>query len=312
MSGFSPLRALAPAKINLGLFIGPAREPDGKHRLVSVMQSISLADELTLEPAPDAACDRLVCSDPRLLAEENLALRALRAFREHTGWEGGPVRLRLVKRVPVAAGLGGGSGDAAAVLRLAAAASGHDERRTLRQIAARLGADVPAQVRPGRWLAQGVGERLSTLPDPKLPFGVLVLPDAEPLSTASVYRELDRRGGQRTSAELAPLASALGDALAAGESLPAQELLGNDLEACALSLCPSIAESLERALAAGAQSALVSGSGPTVIGLFSGPEGIREARRAAEEMNAHGRLAYAAKPIGAEFGAAAPLAVTQQ
>jgi 4-diphosphocytidyl-2-C-methyl-D-erythritol kinase len=311
MNRFPPLRALAPAKINLGLFVGPLRD-DGKHQLVSVMQSISLADELVLEPAPEAACDELLCPGLRLRAEENLAMRAVRAFREATGWEDVPVRLRLNKRVPVAAGLGGGSGDAAAALRLAAAASGHRERETLGRIASLLGADVPAQVVPGRWLAQGAGERLSLLPDPRLPFGVLVLPDARPLSTASVYGELDRRGAQRAGTELAPLALALRAALADGEPLPARELLGNDLQACALSLCPSIAGSLERASAAGAQSAIVSGSGPTVIGLFSGPEGMRAARRAADALKAEGHTAHAARPVGAKFGAVTPLAVTQQ
>ena len=96
--------------------------------------------------------------------------------------------------MPVAAGLGGGSGDAAAALRLAAAASGLGDERLLLELAAELGADVPAQVRPGRWLASGAGERLQALPDPSAPFGVLVLPVAARLSTAAVYEQADRMG----------------------------------------------------------------------------------------------------------------------
>src|SRR5271167_4308485 len=111
-------RALAPAKVNLGLFLGPIRAEDSRHELVTVMQSISLADELTLEPAAAGAVkDELICPAVAGPPEENLAAAALRAFRSRTGWDGPPVRLAIVKRIPVAAGLAGGSADAAATLR---------------------------------------------------------------------------------------------------------------------------------------------------------------------------------------------------
>src|SRR3954463_488925 len=109
-----PLPAPAPAKVNLCLFVGVPRE-DGLHPLVSVVQALSLADELTLEPAAGAG-DEVVC--PRI-AGPNLAARALALFREATGWDAPPQRLVIDKRVPVAAGMGGGSSDAAATLRLA-------------------------------------------------------------------------------------------------------------------------------------------------------------------------------------------------
>ncbi len=119
-----PARALAPAKINLGLFLGPTRE-DGKHELVTVMQSISLADELTLEWAPAGVEeDEVLCPGVSGPPVENLAAAALRAFREATSWGGAPLRLKIDKRIPVAAGLGGGSADAAGALRLARHASG--------------------------------------------------------------------------------------------------------------------------------------------------------------------------------------------
>jgi 4-diphosphocytidyl-2-C-methyl-D-erythritol kinase len=178
-----PLRALAPAKINLGLFLGPTR-PDSRHELVSVMQSISLADELTLEPAPEASADEVLCPG---VPGENLAARALASFRAATAWDAPPLRLTIDKRIPVAAGLGGGSADAAAALRLAQAASGRGDEGLLFVLASELGADVPAQVVPGRWLATGAGEVLEALPDPFSPFGVLVLPQTAALSTAEVY-----------------------------------------------------------------------------------------------------------------------------
>jgi 4-diphosphocytidyl-2-C-methyl-D-erythritol kinase len=278
MSSFAPLRALAPAKINLGLFVGQVRESDGRHELVSVMQSISLADELTLAPAAGNGSDQLDCPGVEGPQEENLAMQALASFRQACGWDAGPVRLAVRKHVPVAAGLGGGSGDAAAVLRLAAAASGLGDQGMLLSLAAELGADVPAQVRPGRWLARGAGERLQELPRASAALGVLVLPDVGVLSTTAVYGELDRAGRLRSGAELVDLAFSLERALAGGQSLPPLELMGNDLQEPALSLCPSIAESLACVRLAGAQISILSGSGPTVLGIYAGQDGPARAQ----------------------------------
>jgi 4-diphosphocytidyl-2-C-methyl-D-erythritol kinase len=293
-------RALAPAKINLGLFIGPLRD-DGRHELVSVMQSISLADELVLEERADAAGDVVECPG---VEGENLAAAALHAFRAATGWDGPPWRLSIVKRVPVAAGLGGGSGDAAAALRLASAASGRGDPELLLALGAQLGADVPAQVRPGRVLATGAGERIERLPDPET-FGVLVLPTEEGLSTAAVYGEADRLGIGRDRAELQRLEHELRSLAAKpGASAPAP-LLVNDLEAAALSLRPELADTLAQARAAGADAALVSGSGPTVLGLFAGSEGVERARAAARTRPA----AIAAQPVDASGALAAVVPV---
>ena len=99
------------------------------------------------------------------------------AFRASTGWQAPPLRLRIHKRIPVAAGLAGGSADAAAALRLARHASGLGDEQLLRTLAAQLGADVPAQISPGRWLASGAGECLHQLPDPNPEsFGLLIVP----------------------------------------------------------------------------------------------------------------------------------------
>lgn len=306
MSSFEPLRALAPAKINLGLFVGPLREQDGKHELVSVMQSISLADELTLTPAPDAAADELVCPGVDGPPAGNLAMRALSAFRRASGWDAGPVRLHVAKHVPVAAGLGGGSGDAAAALRLASAASGLGDEHMLLKLAADLGADVPAQVRPGRWLARGAGEELSELSRPSADLGVLVLPDTHSLATADVYGELDRHRSLRGEAELDRLARALRRALEDGQALPPPGLLGNDLQAPALSLRHSIAESLHRARLMGAEAAMLSGSGPTVLGLYAGPDGPARAKRAAQQLGGQGLTAFAARSVDVSYGQVTP------
>src|SRR4029077_3713688 len=131
-------------------------------------QSISLADELTLEPYPGAA-DEVLCPGVPGAVKDNLAARALRSFRAATGWDDGPLLLRIVKRIPVAAGLGGGSADAAATLRLAHRASGLGDAALLGELPQERGADVPAQVAPGPWLARGAGERLERLPDPSHP-----------------------------------------------------------------------------------------------------------------------------------------------
>ncbi len=298
-----PLAARAPAKINLGLFLGPTRA-DGRHELATVMQSISLADDLTLDWAPAEREDCVVCPSVPGPPGENLAAAALAAFRVATGWNAPPLELRIDKHVPVAAGLGGGSGDAAAALRLAAAASGLGEERLLLEIAGTLGADVPAQVSPGRWLARGAGERLSALPDPSARCGVLVLPSAAALSTAAVYAQADRMRLARDAIALGELAAALGAALVAGAALPPEELLHNDLQDAARALCPEIDVALAQAGAAGADVALVSGSGPTVLGLFVGDDGPARAREAARVLAAERAVADAPEPIAAEFVAA--------
>jgi 4-diphosphocytidyl-2-C-methyl-D-erythritol kinase len=276
------LRARAPGKVNLCLFVGERRE-DGLHPLVSVVQALSLADELTLEPGSGDA-DEVVCPG---VEGPNLAARALQLFREATGWDGPPQRLTIQKHVPVAAGMGGGSSDAAAALRLAAHAAG---RPVPQEVAPRLGADVPSLLRPGRVLMTGAGEHVDRLAEPG-PLGVLVLPVDAELSTSAVYREADRLGLTRSHAELA--------ALDARVRCAPEAAIHNDLQDAARSLCPAIDAALDAAREAGADHALVSGSGPTVVGLFLGAEGPGRARAAAGAWP----RAFAAEPVGEEWAA---------
>jgi 4-diphosphocytidyl-2-C-methyl-D-erythritol kinase len=249
------LVALAPGKVNLSLFVGAPRA-DGLHPLVSVVQAVTLADELTLEPAD---VEEVVCPG---VDGENLAARALARFREVTGWDGAPQRLTIVKRIPVAGGMGGGSSDAAAALRLVAHAAGGADPALLHELAAGLGGDVPSLLNPGRVLMTGAGEHVARMPNPE-PFGLVILPSAETLSTPAVYREFDRRGGARSPGELAAREA---EALA-GKPPPAV----NDLQDAARALCPGID------LFPGA---MVSGSGPTTFATYESPGAAREAAAA--------------------------------
>ena len=291
-----PLRCLAPAKINVCLFVGRPRR-DGYHPLVSLVQPLSLADELLLE-ASESGGDDVVCPG---IDGENLAARALHAFRAATRWNGPPLRLTITKRVPVAAGMGGGSADAAATLRLAAAASGHDDPGLLHELAIALGADVPSQLTPERCLMTGIGEGVRPLGDPP-PFGLLVVPSAHTLSTPAVYAEFDRLGLGRDPDELDRLSGQVPGA-ARDRSLLAERLLHNDLEAPARSLCPPIGDALADVRASGAVRAMVSGSGPTVFGLFPGADGVAHAHAAAAALRARHTHAVAATPVGRAFAA---------
>ena len=282
------LRTRAPGKVNLCLFVGELRE-DGLHPLVSVVQALSLADELTLEPAPVGAReDEVVCVG---VEGPNLAARALALYREASGWDAPPQRLTIDKRVPVAAGMGGGSSDAAAALRLAAQAAGAPGDPRAAALAPRLGADVASLLRPGRVLMTGAGEHVEPLPPPP-PLGVLVLPVDAALSTPAVYREADRLGLARPPAELAEWDARVRE----GAWTP-----HNDLQDAAHSLCPAIGAALAAARAAGADHVIVSGSGPTVAGLFAGPEGLARAGAAADTCG--WPRALAAEPVDEDWAA---------
>ncbi|MGH2952717.1 MAG: 4-(cytidine 5'-diphospho)-2-C-methyl-D-erythritol kinase [Solirubrobacterales bacterium] len=247
----------APAKLNLCLYVGE-RRADGLHELRSLFCPLTLADRLAVDEAGGAA-DEVVCEG---VAGPNLAAVALDALRAR-GWSGAPLRVTIEKRIPVAAGLGGGSADAAALLRLA-----EGEVEGVAELAARLGADVPSQLEPAFALVSGAGERIERLPEPA-DFGVVLIPDDDGLETAEVYAEADRLGDGRATAELEQLAAELRAAAGAGRSpLDYAELLVNDLERAAISLRPRIAEALAALEEAGAARALIAGSGPTAAGLF--------------------------------------------
>jgi 4-diphosphocytidyl-2-C-methyl-D-erythritol kinase len=278
------MRVEAPAKLNLCLFLGRRRD-DGLHELCSLFEPLSLADAIEVS---DAARDEVVCPG---VEGENLAARALAALREH-GWEQPPLRVEIEKRIPVAAGLGGGSADAAAVLRIARKPAGEASWiPDLEEIAAGLGADVPSQLVPALSLVQGAGERVERLPDPA-PHAVVLLPGGGGLSTAAVFAEADRLELGRGDGELDELAHELRAAAGTGASpLAYAELLANDLEPAARSLRPDIGAALDALRAAGAPLALLTGSGPTAFGLFGD---LAAAEHAARELGRDDAIVCAA------------------
>jgi 4-diphosphocytidyl-2-C-methyl-D-erythritol kinase len=255
------MKVLAPAKINLFLWVGE-RRADGLHEVSSVMQSVSLADELAVSPSDGISLD----VSPAGAApedESNLVVAAVRALRGACS-SGSGAALSLVKRIPAGAGLGGGSADAAAAL------VGLNElwgcrlsKKALEKLGASIGADVPFCVRGGTAGAIGAGERLGPLIVREPLWWVIAKPPGSQ-STAEVYARFDELAGQRPG-DSDPVE--LGDALARGDLDRIAAALRNDLEEATVSLMPSM-ESMRASLTdAGALGAVMSGSGPAWCGL---------------------------------------------
>lgn len=258
------ITASAPAKINLALVVGPTR-PDGLHEVVTILQRVELADTVSLESAPDLRVEGF--ADDTIVRAALVAVAAASGVEPH--W-----RARIEKRVPVAAGLGGGSSDAATALRLAAELLGNPlSPGTLHELARSLGADVPFFLEPGPKLGSGDGTTLEPLELPQAYAVVLLLPHGETKrSTGEIYSRYDGAEGfaDRRAAVLAVAAAGRGADLAA---LPANDLARSPYAAVLRGL--------------GAFRADVSGAGPTVYGLFAERAA---AERAAAEIEPLGRV----------------------
>jgi 4-diphosphocytidyl-2-C-methyl-D-erythritol kinase len=263
------IRETAPAKVNLVLHVGPRRS-DGRHELCSLFASLDLADGVEVQPA---GADEVVCPG---VDGPNLVQAAIDAFRQAAPpADLPPLRVVVDKRIPVAAGLGGGSADAAAVLRAANVIAGSAlPTGELRAIGARIGADVPSQVEPRHALVTGAGERVEPVDLPDM--ALVLVPSAEGLSTGEVYAEADRIPSTRARLDPDALRAVAGAPLAA-----LARVMENDLEAAALSLRPELARTLAALRETGALAALISGSGPTAFGVFAT---LPEAETAAEEI----------------------------
>jgi len=271
----------APAKLNLCLYVGPRRD-DGLHEIRSLFEPLELADELRIS---EAGADEVISEG---IEGPDLTATALAALREH-GWDGPRLRIEVTKRIPVAAGLGGGSADAAAVLRLAMG-----EVEGLRSIAAGIGADVPSQLQPRPCLVAGAGEVIEPAPPPGA-HAVVLVPQADGLATAAVYAEADRLGSPRGDAELEAIRRRLRDAVDEGGSpLDYRENLVNDLQAAAISLRPEIEDALRALEEAGAAHAMVAGSGPTAFGLYTT---VDRAATAAAELRGRFPAVIATSPL---------------
>jgi 4-diphosphocytidyl-2-C-methyl-D-erythritol kinase len=261
-------RAPATAKLNLALVVGPQRD-DGRHEVLTVLQRIDLADRVSLEPAARLRVDGF--------AEDTLVGRALESVARAAGIEP-RWQATITKRIPVAAGLGGGSSDAATALRLANESL--DEPlppERLHELAAGLGADVPFFLTAGPQLARGTGTELEQLDLPQDYWVVLLLPGgARKESTASVYAAFDERRGDDGYQERR---AALEEALK--QVRRPRDLAGlppNDLAS---------SPQAEELTALGAFRADVSGAGPVVYGLFHHREQAEAAKRS---LRARGRV----------------------
>ncbi len=264
------MRALAAAKLNFALDV-IGKRADGYHEVDMILQSISLYDELTAEPSGELA---LWVQGDAPAGADNLVLRAANALREAAGCAKG-ASLRLTKRIPTAAGLGGGSADAAAALQVLNRlwSCGFSEVQ-LAAIGAKLGSDIPFCVRGGTMRATGTGIALSPLPTPA-PMALLVLRPCDGVSTQDVYGAL-RLHEPRDRADI-PAAAA---ALDAGDLRGLCAAMRNSLEAVTLAVRPQVGEAIRAMLALGALGAHMSGSGPAVFGVFEKEEDAVKARRA--------------------------------
>lgn len=313
------VREWAPAKVNLFLAVGPRRS-DGYHDLLTVFETVPIRDLVEVEVRPTgldrgwsyrvrpagSARDQSVAAAGLPLDLDNLAGKAAARFvtammdRLEQGGAGqagaaseivppGEISVTIDKRIPIAAGLGGGSSDAAALLRGLQRALGHPlAPETLIEVAGRLGSDVPFFLRGGRAVGRSRGGDLASVPrEPRLPL-VLGLPSF-PLNTPDVYGEFDRLARPGEAKGGGPLAawtrreedlSVFLEVLAAGNLSGLGACLRNDLRAAAISLRPEIGSVLEALRRAGCLGAEVSGSGPSVFGLAPSLEAAADAARA--------------------------------
>ncbi|GAA3810003.1 4-(cytidine 5'-diphospho)-2-C-methyl-D-erythritol kinase [Streptomyces phyllanthi] len=259
-----------PAKVNVQLAVGAAR-PDGFHDLANVFLAVGLYDEVTATPADELS---VTCAGPDAgqvpLDRTNLAARAALALAAPHGIDPA-VHLHITKDIPVAGGMAGGSADAAGALVACDALWGlNTPREELLDICAQLGSDVPFSLVGGAALGTGRGEKLRPLDVGGTFHWVFAVADGG-LSTPAVYREFDRLTEGTEVPE--PVASQeLLDALAKGDATALAATLSNDLQPAALSLFPSLADTLETGRRAGALAALVSGSGPTTAFLVRDAE----------------------------------------
>lgn len=256
------LTELAPAKLNLTLEIGEKR-PDGYHDLVSVMTCAGLYDTVTVEEAGDG-CITVTCDDASLSCDEsNLAWRAAAVFFKETGIACPGIHVHLEKVIPMQAGLGGGSADAAAVLRaLRTLYAPNMPLMQLEELGAGLGSDVPFCVRGGTARCEGRGEKMETLPDRMVCWYVLVKPE-EAHPTGTMYGAIDQQEPTRrhtTEQMIAALAQGDLDAVAGNIYNTFEDVLPQGSE------IPDIREALLRR---GALGAMMSGSGSAVFGIFA-------------------------------------------
>lgn len=282
----TPITVRVPSKVNLHLSVGDAR-PDGYHELVTVFQALSLTDDVTVVTAEESAIEvRGEGADLVPTGPENLVWQAVRLLAERAGKdpEQPGVQVSINKGIPVAGGMAGGSADAAATLlalnQLWKLEIGRDE---LGELAGRLGSDVPFSLQGGTALGTGRGERLVPVLARHTFHWVIGLAK-DGLSTPEVYGELDRLRDENAPNRVGEVEPLL-EALASGDPRQLALLLGNDLQAAAVSLKPVLRRTLRAGVQAGALAGIVSGSGPTCAFLCTDAD---SAVRVAAELSGAG------------------------
>jgi 4-diphosphocytidyl-2-C-methyl-D-erythritol kinase len=294
------VRVRAPGKLNLFFEVGGVHE-DGYHDVASAYQAVSLYEDVWASPSDEftVAISGTVDVSGVPADDRNLAVRAARLVAQRIGYSGG-VHLDIVKHVPVAGGMGGGSADAAAALVACDALWGAElGSAELHKLASRLGADVPFALMGGTAIGTGRGDQLS----PALAkgrFDWVVVPSNAGLSTPEVYAHLDElRARPDIAATRTPAVDpAVLQALRAGDPVALAEHTRNDLQIAALSMRPQLREVLELGEESGALAGLVSGSGPTLAFLTVDPESALELQitlsaAGYEALHVHGPVAGA-------------------
>ena len=282
----------AYAKINLTLDVTSRRE-DGFHDVLTVMHTLSLCDELTVTVSPsrtptvslELSCEHRLPTDDR-----NIAVKAAKLYQSRAGITDS-VAITLAKRIPVAAGLAGGSTDAAATLRALNRIYGKRlSDKMLLSLAAELGSDVPFCLIGGTALCRGRGERIDRLPDLRNLSVVVAIADGEHVSTPDAYTALDKMysnfdgsiptvGAERTASLIESIKTGRLDTAS----------LYNVFEDAILPACPGAAAIKEKMLELGATASLMSGSGPSVFGIFDSDDAAKSAR---EQLSLLGYRAF--------------------
>lgn len=257
----SSIKLLSPAKVNLTLEILGLR-PDGYHEIRSIMQPISLFDEVIIELGEGTGIELESSGIETPSGKENLAWRAAELFLKESGLEH-KIKISIKKRIPPGAGLGGGSGNAAAVLVGLSRATRALSEAELLKIAPRIGADVAFFVRSQTALIEGVGDKVTTLRDFPVFHYVILCPNIHS-STEQVYKKWDELDGNKTESRRDRVNEVVEMFSDNTESPPLQ----NDLEQAAISLHPEIKSFKEILLSLGLKSVLMSGSGSSVFAIF--------------------------------------------
>lgn len=273
----------AYAKINLGLDV-LRRRADGYHEVRMIMQTVDIFDELIIEKKAQAGIELQTDHSELPSDGSNLICKAAELlFRERKITEG--VKITLVKRIPIAAGMAGGSSDAAAAMRgLNALFEMGYSVPQLQELGVRLGADIPYCITGGTMLSEGIGEILTPLPAPPECFLLIAKPDIN-VSTGFVYGNL-----HADTLEFHPDIDGMIGALEAGSRKGMTDRLGNVLETVTVKEYPVIDRIKEVMKAQGAENALMSGSGPTVFGIFGQKEGAAAAAAAIREQQLAGQI----------------------